>query len=210
MEIINGYTISWLIFSVALAIIPFVASHVLYVDQKNFAITLKKIVLFFVWIVMFPNIPYLFTKGRYLIGYCESSSPWELCGNSWAIGFFFLHSFIAVPILYLSIREMGDVLQKRWVKIQHWHLAFIMLALSAIVLPVGLYGRFNSWNLFHQPMTIFFQFWGHIDHYGLGEIVIWFTIYMAVYAITHYFVTSVARQFALRAPKDIKEIKASH
>ena len=167
MEIVNGYTSGWLIFSVSLAVIPFAASRMLYAKRNDTRITSSKVALALVWFLMFPNIPYLFTKGRYLLGYCGSSSPWELCGNSWEIGFFFLHALVGVPLMYFSIREMATFLQKKWKTIDHWRLAVVMLFVSAAVLPIGLYGRFNSWNLFNQGTDILSQISSYLQNHGV-------------------------------------------
>ena len=188
---INGYTEIYLAFSLFLALIPFGLSYILYVYEiRSKWISYP---LFMLWVLMFPNIPYLFTKGRYLMGYCGSTSPWELCGNSWQIGFFFLHGLVGVPLMYLSIQYIAKWLKRFTTKINHGTVALAICSLSAFAIPIGLYGRFNSWNIGNTPNQIITFYNNYLIEFGLTEIVFWVIIYMLIYFVIHWFSLYVSK-----------------
>lgn len=141
---VNGYTLSFLIFSLFLAAIPLAISWYLAKAKKH---PVNGVCMFGLWLIFFPNIPYLFTKGRYIIGYC-GDTPWDLCGNTWVIGFFFLHAFAGVPAMHASLRWTTDYLKSLGRKVNIHIVAIASLFLSALATPIGLYMRLNSWDIF--------------------------------------------------------------
>lgn len=64
-----------------------------------------------------------------------------------------------------------------------------MLLISAVALPIGLYGRFNSWNIFNETASITSLV---ANHFGTKETMFWFAIYLTTYAMTHLFVEQAA------------------
>lgn len=185
MVIANGYALSWFAFALALAMVPFLASRYLFY-HKRFDAT--SAILAFVWVLMFPNIPYLLTKGRYLLGYCESTSPWSLCAGSWVIGFFFLHAFIGALLMYLSIHDVATAFRRKWHGLNHWHVAAVSLMLSAVALPIGLFGRFNSWNVFNHPLLVLDSGISFFASNGFLDVTLWYAVFMSVYSLTHLLV----------------------
>lgn len=191
MQIAHTYQIDWLAFALTLALIPFFLSHLLHARQKQLK-PMSKWLLFGAWALMFPNIPYLFTKGRYLLGYCGSLSPWDLCGNTWVIGFFFLHACIGIPLMYLSLKHITQFLQSEGLRLSHWTVAVVVLFVSAVTVPIGLYGRFNSWNMFDQGPKIIELTAQHL-YKDPTEIGLWFSIYVTVYFLTHALILQANR-----------------
>ncbi len=185
MVIVNGYKLEWLIFALALALIPFLISQYLYRSKR---IGQAGIILVVAWVLMFPNIPYLLTKGRYLLGYCGSLSPWDVCAGSWAIGFFFLHSFIGALLMYLSVQYIASAFRRKWHGLNHWHVASVSLMLSALALPIGLFGRFNSWNVFNHPLLVLDSGISFFASNGFLDAVLWYAVFMSVYSLTHLLV----------------------
>lgn len=190
---VNGYRIGFLVFALGLACIPFGISFLLRYRKTNIWMFW---VLFAIWFVFFPNIPYLFSKGRYIIGYC-GTNPWELCGNSWQIGFFFFHALLGVPLQYLSLRYITDA-SRIGKRIPHMALAAIMFTFSSIAMPIGLYGRFNSWHVVTAPLQVLQFTWLYsVQH--VSEIALWFALLFGIYLLTHLFVVAITKY--ARAPR---------
>jgi uncharacterized membrane protein len=109
----------------------------------------------FAWLAFIPNSAYIVTQIRHLLGYCPLGSLRDVCvQNAWMIMFYFIYSIIGWVSFVLLLRQMkrflSGVLNKKIANV------FILSIIPLISLGVllGLINRFNSWELFTEPLTI--------------------------------------------------------
>lgn len=133
-----------------------------YYRQWNNLKKIEKIyslILFFLWVIFFPNIPYLFTEGRHLMDACEieNSRDLMLClkNSGWSTLFYAYSSLAIIPFID-SLEKTSQVIGKMFCKFLEKVFPIIFIPISALGVQIGLVGRFNSWDIFSLKKLISF------------------------------------------------------
>lgn len=158
---INQYPVVGIFWNVFLLLIPFFIflflaryyskTHFQKIQQKAFALF-----LFLLWVLFIPNAAYIMTDARHIIGYCEIYNFYRIClENAWMIIFFFSYALLGWIGFVILLRQMRDFVEKVFTK--KIGLFFILSIIPMISLGVllGLINRWNSWELFINPLGIF-------------------------------------------------------
>lgn len=99
------------------------------------------------WILFFPNAPYIVTDFYHL--YPRYPIPlW------FDIGLIAIFAFTGIFLAIASLRTMHFIVQKYLGKFAGWLFIAIALALSALGIYLGRFGRYNSWDLLTQPKEV--------------------------------------------------------
>lgn len=186
----NGYKLPWLIFSLVLAIIPIgwtlLLSHIERKKKFHGKNLIFGLVLFF-WFIFFPNIPYLFTKGRYLLDFCGSKSPWDVCDQTWLIGYFFLHAAIGLPLMVKNLYQTSLIVGRQWHSPWKIALPLITIPISALAILVGLHSRLNSWIIFIHPQQLYTWLSNSLTTPRMVDWIMWTLILFLLYNGGLYF-----------------------
>ncbi len=136
------FFLNWNLF---LAAIPWIASSYLSIKQKS---KLKTISILLLWILFFPNAPYILTDLFHLRFFTSAPIWFDLVlvlSFAWT-GLIF--GFLSLNDLY----KLGsNWMTNRWLKIT----TVLLLFLSAYGIYIGRYLRWNSWDIFTQPIRLF-------------------------------------------------------
>ncbi len=160
---IHSYKIFSVAWNVFLALIPcFVAYYVYLSIEKKKWLSLKRIdqtafvALFLFWLLFFPNTAYMFTLPRHLVNLCANYGATRICfGETWVVMFFFTYAAIGIPAFYYSLNKMSQILGKLFGKLTEKFFPIIMIPLTALGVLLGLFERFNTWQILTQPWEIF-------------------------------------------------------
>jgi len=140
------------------------------------------------WLLFFPNAPYVFTDLVHL-------DNWFV-GHFWVdLSLILLFGFTAFVVGFLSLYLMQTLVASRFGRMAGWGFILAVTGLSAIGVYLGRVLRFNSWDVFLRPLRLSHgvKHWaGHpLTHPGqsVGFPVLFatfsFLAYVMLYALTH-------------------------
>lgn len=141
-------SLGFLIYNLCLAYIPLIVSTFIrfYIIRKKLGIW--NWILVFVWIIFFPNAPYILTDGIHVMGV---DSPLIVLD----ILIWVYIMIIAFWIAILSIGDIESIIRRHF---SHW--VFIQVCIVSIVL-ISAYGiylgrdlRLNSWDIILKPFLL--------------------------------------------------------
>lgn len=147
---VNGSEVySSLVFNLALAWIPFFAAALAYLARHNrVTFFLVMPVSTLVWIIFFPNAPYLLTDFNHLAASAGNAPIWfDVILLIW---FAWTGLLLGIASLYLIHEIVSDVFNP-WIG---WLFAFGATILSSIGVYLGRFLRWNSWDLLYDPIPI--------------------------------------------------------
>lgn len=133
-----------------LAWVPFALALVVYDQADRGASGMRLLVLGGVWLLFFPNAPYLVTDFKYLGWYDEA--PW------WYDVTLLAAAAVAGLALGLaSLYLMHAVARRFWGSSKAWLGVGVVLVLGSFGVFLGRFERWNSWDVFTDPAPLFAQ-----------------------------------------------------
>jgi len=131
--------------------------------QKIFAIFVGLI-----WLLFIPNAAYIITDVRHIVTICPSNIyNWVCPAKTWGIFFFFTYGLLGWLAFVFLMRQMRDVLRKINQELVPVMLVFV-IPLTSIGIMLGLIDRWNSWELFLDPMRLWrnvLMYFTHLDYF---------------------------------------------
>jgi uncharacterized membrane protein len=157
---VNGYPFLVVVWNLFLALIPFF----LFLNlngcwrKTKFKTTWQKIlagVIFFLWLIFLPNSAYLIVGVRHLLNYCPVDSANSVCVTSaWEIMYFFILSILGWIFFVIFLKQMRALLAKIYDPKISRIIIFIIIPFVSLGVVFGLTERFNSWDVFFNPLAI--------------------------------------------------------
>lgn len=156
---INGYPVSviiWNLFLAALAIlITYWLVNFLRLKPRNY---IAIILLSVAWILLAPNTAYLLTDARHIIGFCPSHEFGNVCANNaWMVIFFFAFAAGGWLTFVWSLRPLRLVILDLYGEMKSWVFILGIIPVMALGVLLGLLDRWNSWEIFTDPLGIFYS-----------------------------------------------------
>ena len=185
-------TYAFLIWNLALAYIPYLLSRKL-ITLKPGVVSVSLLAL---WLLFFPNAPYLITDFIHLHRRPTDSFWIDLV-------VFYSFALNGLAIGFVSLNKVYQWLQKFYHRSVAMITVHVALSAAAFGIYLGRIERWNSWDLFMDP----FQLIHNIYHllFPLGEqIHVWmFTLLFGVFLTAHYyFFLHVSDQFKMKHHED--------
>jgi uncharacterized membrane protein len=138
-----------LIWNLALAWIPYSASVAVAALKISFPrwwyLTLP--VPGLIWLLFFPNAPYLVTDFLHL----QARPPVPLWYD---IGLVSCFAFTGCLLAIVSLHTMHSIVEEKFGWLVGWMFAFTTLPLCGLGIYLGRFGRFNSWDFLFNPKEI--------------------------------------------------------
>jgi uncharacterized membrane protein len=130
-----------------LAWIPFGLALLLYDRHRHGARLVQLLTLGLLWLLFFPNAPYIVTDFRYLTDMTGKAFWFEglLIGTAAATGL--LLGFMSLYLIQAIVRRVAGA---RYA----WLFVFGALVLSSVGVYLGRVLRWNSWDVFVRPGTL--------------------------------------------------------
>lgn len=140
----GGPDFSYMIWNLFLAWVPYVISVCLIkkeIPKKTFA------VFFFLWLLFFPNAPYLITDIIHV-----ASGPSRMLWYDSMLFFFF--AWVGLFIGMVSLFHIHQYLRQYWKGWVSELMIFLICFLSSFGVYLGRFERWNSWDFFISPSEL--------------------------------------------------------
>ena len=191
----NSYGYVGLIWNLFLAWIPFALAYFAYIlSWRRLMIYIAIPIFIFLWLIFFPNAPYILTDLQHL-GQTQSNS--------------FLWSSANVPIWYdvillvwfswtgmllgiISLNLMQEIIRREIGRWFGWIFVLIVSGLSSAGVYVGRFIRLNSWDILKNPTSAASNLWGWLTDPSLRSFgfiglytLLFIFVYLTIYAFGH-------------------------
>jgi uncharacterized membrane protein len=157
---INGSdNYSSLVLNLGLAWIPFAAALAAYATMRHRIIFyLIMPICTLVWLIFFPNAPYLLTDFQHL-AYTSGNSPlwFDVILLIW---FAWTGLLLGITSLYL----MQEIVTHTFNPTIGWIFAIVVTILSSVGVYLGRFLRWNSWDILQDPLPIAKDVYGIVRH----------------------------------------------
>ena len=176
-----------LLWNLLLAWIPFLLSY------AASALSWRKLSLYlvlpaaaFLWLIFFPNAPYILTDLQYLAKAGASAPLWyDVIVMVW---FGWTGLLLGIVSLYL----MHDIVQRTFGRRLGWFFVISVSVLSSFGVYLGRFVRFNSWDILNDPKEIVVTILGLAIDPSLRLVafivlfsVFYIFVYLTLYSFAH-------------------------
>jgi uncharacterized membrane protein len=178
---------SILIWNLMLAWIPFIFASMAYIvswSRKLLYLVLP--VCAFIWLIFFPNAPYILTDFQHLSTYALTAPLWyDVLMLLW-------FAWTGLLLGMISLYFMQEIVTRAFGRVPGWVFTILVTILSSIGIFLGRFYRWNSWDLLGDPIPIAHDIWGWLRNpfsnlrlYGFTSLFTLFFLF--VYLAIHTF-----------------------
>jgi uncharacterized membrane protein len=178
-------TFVFLVWNLILAFVPFLISSII-ISTKSKSISKWTLgILFVVWLIFFPNAPYILTDLFHLKQRTGVPLWFDLIVILSA-------AWNGLILGLLSLDDLHGVISKRFSKAAGWLFVFGSLFLCGFGIYIGRYLRWNSWDVITNPITLFQELFNQLLHPTLHPRLIGVSVlYMAFLMIAFLFIKQI-------------------
>ena len=135
-----------LIWNLFLAWIPFILAYVAHaVSWRRIWLYLIIPVIAFLWLIFYPNAPYMLTDLQDLARVSSSAPLWyDVIIVVWC-------SWTAMLLGIVSLYLMQDIVMRTFGRVVGWSFIFVISVLSSFGIYIGRFVRLNSWDILQNP-----------------------------------------------------------
>jgi uncharacterized membrane protein len=189
MAYTRGFMYMGLLWNLFLAWLPLVSSLAAYnLYRKWFSMTtLLVLASAFVWLLFFPNAPYLLTDLMHL----QASDVPLWYDLILLVAFAWTGSFLGHVSLYL----MQTVVQRMAGALLSWVFALGTLGLGSLGIYLGRFLRWNSWDIFTRSTEILADIWKLIRHPFANLETVAFSVLFYLFLVASYWMLVTLMQF---------------
>jgi uncharacterized membrane protein len=178
---------SMLIWNLALAWIPFIFASIAYmVSWSRRLLFLIVPVCAFIWLIFFPNAPYILTDFQHLSTNANTAPLWyDVLMLIW---FAWTGLFLGL----VSLHFMQEIVTRTFGRVTGWLFTILVTILSSVGIFLGRFYRWNSWDVLGDPLPIAHDIWGWLrDPFSnlrvYGFTLLYTTLFLFVYLAIHSF-----------------------
>jgi uncharacterized membrane protein len=143
-------TFVFLVWNIFLALIPYSISTLLILYQDKFTTRISVALPILLWLLFFPNAPYILTDLFHLKQRAGVPYWYDL-----ALILFF--AWNGLMLGYASLMDIQHVLTKLFNRFVGWFVAVSSLVLGSYGIYLGRYQRWNSWDIIASPIGLFYD-----------------------------------------------------
>jgi uncharacterized membrane protein len=176
-----------LVWNLFLAWIPFMLAYFAHlVSWRKTTLYLIIPVIAFLWLIFFPNAPYMLTDLQDLARRSFDAPLWyDVIIVVWA-------SWTGMLLGVISLYLMQDIIIRTFGRITGWIFVFVISALSSFGIYIGRFVRLNSWDILQNPTEVAQQILGLVidPSRRLAAFTILYTIFflfvfLLLYSFSH-------------------------
>lgn len=176
-----------LIWNLFLAWIPFVLAYAAYaLSWSRRWLYLVIPVTAFLWLIFFPNAPYILTDLQHLALESSTAPLWyDVIMLIW-------FSWTGLLLGLVSLYFMHEIMQRTFGRVTGWAFVFIVSGLSSFGVYLGRFVRFNSWDLLQAPGEIAVSILGIVIDPSLRVVaftslfaLFFLFVYLTLYSFGH-------------------------
>jgi uncharacterized membrane protein len=137
---------AFLIWKLFLAWIPFIIAYFTYTAM----LTRRQVLIMvpiaaFLWLIFFPNAPYILTDFQHLAGKWRDVPTW------YDVMLLIWFSFTGLLLGMVSLFMMQEIIRRTFGRWVGWTFVAVVTGLSSVGVYVGRFLRWNSWDVFFHP-----------------------------------------------------------
>ena len=138
-----------LVWNLFLAWIPFMLAYFAHlVSWRKSTLYLIIPVIAFLWLIFFPNAPYMLTDLQDLARRSFDAPLWyDVIIVVWA-------SWTGMLLGVISLYLMQDIIIRTFGRLPGWIFVFVISALSSFGIYIGRFVRLNSWDILQNPTEV--------------------------------------------------------
>jgi uncharacterized membrane protein len=176
-----------LVWNLFLAWIPFGLAYLAYtLSWKKWLLYLVIPITAFLWLIFFPNAPYILTDLQHLAKESFSAPLWyDVIVLVW-------FSWTGLLLGLVSLYLMHDIIQRTFGRALGWAFVFIVSGLSSFGVYLGRFVRFNSWDILNDPKEIVVTILGlaidpsmRLIAFTILFAVFYLFVYLTLYSFAH-------------------------
>ena len=176
-----------LIWNLFLAWIPFILAYIAHtISWRRIWLYLVIPIIAFLWLIFFPNAPYMLTDLQDLARVTTSAPLWyDVIIVVWC-------SWTGMLLGLISLYLMQDIVVRTFGRLAGWAFIFIILPLSSFGIYVGRFVRLNSWDILQDPAEAAMDILGVIidPSRRLAAFTLLYTffflfVYLLLYSFSH-------------------------
>lgn len=171
--------LNWNLF---LAWVPAILALLVYrLDHEKIHHKLATPFFFFLWLIFYPNAPYIITDFKHV-------TPRPPVPLSYDFLLVFSYSLLAILLGYISLHLIHQTLAK-YIRnrIGLWALIIIHFPIIAFGVYVGRYLRWNSWDIFTQPLSLMRELFGTVTNsYLYTPVMYWYVALFSLFYLVGY------------------------
>ena len=182
-----------LVWNLFLAWIPLVLSALIYRIATRRADLTRWILVpaTLVWLLFFPNAPYIVTDLVHLGQYHDNVPGWfDVMLVAW-------FAWTGLLLGVVSLRLMQEIVARARGSRVGWLFVVLVTAAGSLGIYVGRFLRWNSWTVFQAPLTLADTGWDRVSQPDAGELMLGFAV---LFALLFLFVYGTA--YLLARPGD--------
>ncbi len=172
-----------LVWNLFLAWIPFVLAYLAYIlSWRRWLLYLILPIFAFLWLIFFPNAPYILTDLQHLNEQTSNVPLW------YDVILLIWFSWTGMLLGIVSLNLMQEIVKRQIGRWLGWVFVFVVAGLSSAGVYVGRFIRLNSWDILQDPAGTAENLWnwlqdpslrsvGFIGLYTLFFLFAYFTIY---------------------------------
>ncbi|MDB4895234.1 MAG: hypothetical protein JWN15_1496 [Firmicutes bacterium] len=100
------------------------------------------------WLLFFPNAPYIVTDLVHLI------DNWQAFSVYYDVALLVLAAFTGLGLAFSSLLMLQELIETAWGSVAGWAFCTLTWLLTAIGIYLGRVERWNSWDALHSPLLI--------------------------------------------------------
>ena len=133
-----------------------------------------------VWLLFFPNAPYILTDFAHLVDIHDHVPLWyDVILIAW-------YALTGILLGILSMRLMQDITERAAGRVAGWSLVVAVTVLGSIGIYIGRFLRWNSWQVFQAPGSLLHRALGgaegpDVDVRFLGFSALFAALFLFVY-----------------------------
>ncbi|MBI2332103.1 MAG: DUF1361 domain-containing protein [Chloroflexi bacterium] len=191
----------FLVWNLFLAWLPLVMSYMAssFASKRRF-VALTVPIAAVLWLLFFPNAPYILTDLFHLRHARENIPVWF---DTLLINWF---AWTGVLLGVFSLFMMHDIVRKAFGRITGWLFVIIVGTLCGVGIYIGRFLRWNSWDIILHPFERLREFLQYATHPSLQSIVfisVFSSLFIFIYITTYAFGLLFQEQAQHAIPQDI-------
>lgn len=183
----NSLRYSNLVWNLFLAWIPFVLAYLAYMLSWRRALIYVIMPSFaFLWLIFFPNAPYILTDLQHL---SQSASDVPIWYDVIMLIWF---SWTGLLMGVVSLNLMQEIIKHRIGRWAGWGFVFFVAILSSVGIYIGRFIRLNSWDILQNPGQMASNIWAWLSDPSLRSVgfialytLFFIFVYLTLYAFGH-------------------------
>ena len=187
-----------LIWNLFLAWIPFMLAYFAHiVSWQRLSLYLIIPLIAFLWLIFFPNAPYMLTDLQDLARRASGAPLWyDVIVIVWC-------SWTGMLLGLISLYLMQDIIARNFGRMAGWVFVFVISALSSFGIYIGRFVRLNSWDILQDPAETAQEILGLVidPSMRLAAFTLLYTIFFLFVFLLLYSFSHMLQEQSIRTQK---------